>query len=424
MKIKVITNDRPILLGKCGENEATLIRFPINVFFPFVKASYYSLAHQRHGDVAPYLCVISKNDGVIDESGYAENPNGNSTQAVLSGGFIDWPLNSADVANQGNGTAQLTAYNEEGLVVKTAIFTTVVTDSLGYVTPPAPQTAWVDQVAGYARTAEDAAVQAAASAGEVRDLLSTKADIAAVTITYSGETVILDKSAWWVSAHPNTVYTVSGDVTFPAVGKWFYLTSWDPYAENGTEIVLSSFRGDTIYDLVFTTTSMNSRPLSGVVRERTLTSGGGLITVDDVISTSSRNPVENRVIAASLPLSVRFAPLEIVSGFDTEVPETINAGVDVETIASALRSGRPVSGFLQAEIYLRGPVGTLPDPIYTIEMTASLKHEYVAADDVYCDVIEFHGVLPETIDGYYSGGTVLLRAKASGTTFEVVDTED
>ena len=147
MTTKVITNNRPILLGKCGENEATLIKFPINVFFPFVNATSFSLAHQRHGDVAPYLCVISQGEG-----------------------FINWSINSADVAKQGNGMAQLTAYNEEGLVAKTVVFTTVVTDSLGYVTPPAPQTAWVDQVAGYASQAEQAAVQASEAAATAQSV--------------------------------------------------------------------------------------------------------------------------------------------------------------------------------------------------------------------------------------------------------------
>lgn len=149
LKTKVITNDRPILLGKCGENEATLIKFPINVFFPFVNATSFSLVHQRHGDVAPYPCVISQGEG-----------------------FINWSINSADVANQGNGVAQLTAYNEEGLVAKTVVFTTVVTDSLGYVTPPAPQTAWVDQVAGYAEQAHQSATQAAESVSQVQDMFA------------------------------------------------------------------------------------------------------------------------------------------------------------------------------------------------------------------------------------------------------------
>lgn len=149
MTTKVITNNRPILLGKSGENEATLIKFPINVFFPFVNATSFSLVHQRHGDVAPYPCVISQGEG-----------------------FINWSINSADVANQGNGVAQLTAYNEEGLVAKTVVFTTVVTDSLGYVTPPAPQTAWVDQVAGYAYQAEQAAMQASEAAATAQSVFA------------------------------------------------------------------------------------------------------------------------------------------------------------------------------------------------------------------------------------------------------------
>lgn len=143
LKTKVITNNRPILLGKSGENEATLIKFPINVFFPFVNATSFSLVHQRHGDVAPYPCVISQGEG-----------------------FINWSISSADVAKQGNGVAQLTAYNEEGLVAKTVTFTTVVTNSLGYTAPPEPQAAWVDDVVQAGRTAHEGATQASEYASQ------------------------------------------------------------------------------------------------------------------------------------------------------------------------------------------------------------------------------------------------------------------
>lgn len=146
MKTRVINRERPILLGKAGEDQATMIRFPINVFFPFLNGATFSLVHQRAGDVAPYPCAITVADG-----------------------FIDWVIQSGDVANPGSGVAQLTATNAAGSVAKTVIFTTVTTDSLGYVTPPNPQAAWIDEVIRAGQASSDSALQSSVYATQAQN---------------------------------------------------------------------------------------------------------------------------------------------------------------------------------------------------------------------------------------------------------------
>lgn len=331
MTTKVITNNRPILLGKCGENEATLIKFPINVFFPFVNATSFSLVHQRHGDVAPYPCVISQGEG-----------------------FINWSINSADVANQGNGVAQLTAYNEEGLVAKTVVFTTVVTDSLGYVTPPAPQTAWVDQVAGYASQAEQAAVQASESVSVIQNL--------------------------GVSAETGSPVAVR-KVIDPDTGA---------------------------VNLIFTIPS------------------GAAVTVDTSISRYSRNPVENRVIANALPLTLQLTSAITLESMESPAVVTdtveLRGDYDPASIITAILNRRLVLCFVHVSMLYYGEeqysfdlpllakcfespteLPEPPDPDWPYDHPLSPISAFV----------EFRGELPESVDGSYPGGTLILRSEVT-----------
>lgn len=251
---KVITNNRPILLGKSGENEATLIKFPINVFFPFVSATSFSLVHQRHGDVAPYPCVISQSDG-----------------------FINWSINSADVANPGSGMAILTAYNDAGLVAKTVTFTTVTTDSLGYTTPPEPQAAWVDQVEGYAKEAKEAAMQSSESVAAIQNLgVSAETgdpvavrkvvdpDTGAVTLVFtipSGAAVEVDSAISRISRNPVENRAIANALPL-SVGFEDVTLSEFPAGEV-TETV--DIRTRDVYNHSVLSAVQNNRPVLGFV---------------------------------------------------------------------------------------------------------------------------------------------------------------
>lgn len=147
MKYILVANKKPIVLGRYGENERTTIRFDLNALFPDLLDASFGLVHKRHGDAAPYPCVI-------------ENFNG----------YVSWVINSADVANVGSGTAQLSAY-KDGVIAKTEVFTTVTLDSMGLTDPPDPETSWVDDVLQAGILASDAAARAGTYANTAQEVL-------------------------------------------------------------------------------------------------------------------------------------------------------------------------------------------------------------------------------------------------------------
>lgn len=148
MKYVIIANNRPFVIGRQGENGVTTIRFSINAFFPHLTDATFGLIHQRQGDAAPYPCVITN-----------------------LGGYINWEINSADVANSGSGTAQLTAYKGNA-VAKTVVFTTITLNSMGAVDPPDPQKIWIDEVIYQSNRAIDSAAAAAESAEAAQQALA------------------------------------------------------------------------------------------------------------------------------------------------------------------------------------------------------------------------------------------------------------
>lgn len=148
MRFIDIKQERPIPLGRKGENQVTTIRFFKRALFPFLTSgAQYLLVHQRKDDAAPYPCVLTED-----------------------GECLLWVVASADVDHIGNGVAQLTAIVDDA-VAKSSIFTTITTNSLGETTdPPAAYQAWVDQVGGMADRAENAAENAEAAQSAIENM--------------------------------------------------------------------------------------------------------------------------------------------------------------------------------------------------------------------------------------------------------------
>lgn len=148
----IISDKKPIVIGRRGENNVTTIRFSIDSLFPNIQNATYSLIHQRHGDVAPYPVTT-----------------------MDIGGYVNWVVNSGDLGKAGSGTAQLTAY-KDGAVAKSIIFTTITLDSMGMTDAPDPVQIYIDRVirAGQeavnaASEAEESAEEAAASVAAIGD---------------------------------------------------------------------------------------------------------------------------------------------------------------------------------------------------------------------------------------------------------------
>ena len=149
----IISNKKPIVIGRQGENQVTTIKFSIDSLFPHIRNATYGLVHQRHGDAAPYPVT---------------------TMAI--GGYVNWVINSADVGKVGNGTAQLTAY-KDGAVAKSIIFTTITLTSMGTTDAPDPVQIYIDRVV----RAGQEAVNAAADAEESAEGAASSAEAAAAS---------------------------------------------------------------------------------------------------------------------------------------------------------------------------------------------------------------------------------------------------
>lgn len=215
MTYRYITEVRPILLGKKGENGVTTIRFPINIFFPNIPRATYTLWHQRQGDVAPYPCVIS-----------------------VWNGFIDWVISLADVDRPGSGVAQLIAWRD-GVVEKTVIFTTVTLNSLELTDPPEPQKAWLDQVTEAAANAFNSATQASEYAKAAQD-----ASEAIQNLDVEAEQVEPDEPADVVKV----VDPITGAVTL--IFKLPGVTIGVQEIEGGHRVTISDMNGTRGFDVM------------------------------------------------------------------------------------------------------------------------------------------------------------------------------
>ena len=177
MRTYVIKDRRPIPLGRVGENEATTIKFNIASFFPGMSGATYGLIHKLPEAAAPYVVetthtIISPEDGRVRD------------------GFINWVVKDIDLVAPGNGVAQLTAYRQDGSVYKTAVFTTVIENSLGVVEPPKGSVPWADKVieaAGEVYKSAQAAATSASQAESAAASVPTTVDNALAAAKASGE---------------------------------------------------------------------------------------------------------------------------------------------------------------------------------------------------------------------------------------------
>lgn len=132
-----------IQIGRSGENLATRVTFDVSEW----GEGTINLLHQRNGDEAPYPCAITVENGVVV-----------------------WEITEADAAVAGRGRAELQYMNEDGVCIKSAIFSTNTHRALGKgkPLPPAPIEGWVNKVLTTGARAEQAAKEALKAAEEAR----------------------------------------------------------------------------------------------------------------------------------------------------------------------------------------------------------------------------------------------------------------
>lgn len=97
-----------LLLGRQGENNATMVQFPIKSLLDQYGEITFKLAVKRPGETIPYAVKAE-----TDEDGYAT-----------------WTISSYDTAMHGVGRCELQCFDENGTVVKSDIWVTQITESI------------------------------------------------------------------------------------------------------------------------------------------------------------------------------------------------------------------------------------------------------------------------------------------------------
>lgn len=161
-EVQAVLNE-DIHLGRRGENLATCVTFDVSEWQGAGEGTVH-LLHQRNGDMHPYPCAITVENGVVT-----------------------WIITASDVEFAGRGKAEL-QYLDGEVCIKSAVFTTKTLRALGRAgeEPPAPHEGWVHKVLeaagdteGWAEEADASARSARASATQARDAAQTAATDAA-----------------------------------------------------------------------------------------------------------------------------------------------------------------------------------------------------------------------------------------------------
>ena len=132
-----------LMLGRVGENRATRVTIDLSSILSSYPDALGSIT-VKQPDSKEYPAVVTQTDGMLT-----------------------WVITSADIGDKpGTGAAQITVRSADGTIIKTAIATTRVAESLGSPQTPAPEPvqAWVDSAAAQLGKVIQAGTDAASAA--------------------------------------------------------------------------------------------------------------------------------------------------------------------------------------------------------------------------------------------------------------------
>ena len=127
-------------IGRLGENQHVTVRFgDLGKIYDEYPDATVTVLHQRPGDQSAYPVA----------PGYV----------TVSGGVVDWQIQSGDLTAVGRGRAEL-VFPSGGTIAKTIIYTTEISEALdGAGDPPEPWESWVQDVAESADEAKKWAIE-------------------------------------------------------------------------------------------------------------------------------------------------------------------------------------------------------------------------------------------------------------------------
>lgn len=215
---EIVATTRIIVpLGRQGENEATVVKFPVGGWETLYGAGAFELLNVRPSENTPYTCSITVDDD-----------------------FVYWVVQAADVALVGHGKCELT-YVVDGTVAKSLTFETCVIESIegaGTVPPPYESrihdlieaSAGISVDADRAENAANGAWESAASAAQSAETATAAADAATEEAQDAGG-FSSDAEAWAVGKR--------GGVDVPTDDETFHNNA-EFYAEMAQQVAVNN----------------------------------------------------------------------------------------------------------------------------------------------------------------------------------------
>lgn len=122
MRIVQANKNKPLFIGRQGENEVTTVQFNVEGWADLYGSGTFTLTNQRPGESYGYSCSVT----VADE-------------------VVSWVVDDADVYIAGEGHVQLT-YTVDDQIAKSEIFFTRIQKSLSIGEVPDPAPDWASEV--------------------------------------------------------------------------------------------------------------------------------------------------------------------------------------------------------------------------------------------------------------------------------------
>lgn len=304
-----IEERQTIVLGRQMENNYRTFTFDCSGFG--VEVSSVTLVHQRHGDVAPYI-VDTVNDNALT-----------------------WTVTNTDTALAGYGQAEIRVTFTDGLAKSVTFNTLVIKSITGDTVVPDPLQSWYDAMIEYIdehATSPEAIAEAVDAYMEAHpitfpvesvngmtgdvviaiptktsDLTNDSGYLTSAVTSFNGQTGAVTYTAPVASVNGQTgavslsIPTRTSDLTNDSG----YITSVPSEYVTDTELNTAlSGKQDTLVAGTNITITGNVISASG---------GGSTITVDSALSSTSENPVQNKVINSALNTKVNASSLATVA---------------------------------------------------------------------------------------------------------------
>lgn len=364
-------------LGRRGETGVTEVVFDLSAWLEEFGAGTAALYVRRAGDAAAYPVALTIEDG-----------------------SAAWAVSNTDTNVKGYGAAEL-VLSSNGVVKKSAVWPIYVGCDIGQPTgsPPDPYESWLETLTALGAQAQEDAQAAADSAADAASSASDAADSAEDAKDYADDAADSAAAAAAAAAHGIPAGGTRGQVLTKLSDEDFDADFEDPAGDGGTtwfsntfptviaygdddQIIEGNFKiadlhgpagktvkiGDVIIHFggsfrgafdsgdngVFIVTGFYEYPDPDGMNAVADYYGAISVAIDDALSSSSKNPVQNKIIKAALDLKAALASPTFTG---TPAAPTAPDGTDTTQLAT--------TAFVAREAAKKLPLagGTMTGPI-------------------------------------------------------------